>query len=296
MTKSLYVINTLKGIYNHPFNKRRRLYSLWAFFSWQMKSRFFRKSIVHQFTENSKLIVKNGMAGATGNIYSGLHEFEDMGFLLHFLRKNDLFIDIGANIGSYTVLASAETGANVICIEPISSTYEILKNNISINNVKLNTTALNIGLSSKEGTLKFTKSLDTVNHVSTSTDNEFIEVNVNTLDNITIGLNPILIKIDVEGFETEVLNGAKRVLEDKNLKAIIIELNGSGSRYGFDDQKIHTKLLGLDFIPYQYDPFNRSLSELKTYGSHNTIYIRDFSFITERVAKARKIKIQNNLI
>ena len=241
MTKSLYVINTLKGIYYHPFNKGRRLYSLWAFFSWQIKSRFFKTSIIHQFTENSKLIVKNGMAGATGNIYSGLHEFEDMGFLLHFLRNNDLFIDIGANIGSYTVLASAEIGSNVICIEPIPSTFEILKNNISINNVKLNTTALNIGLSSKEATLKFTKSLDTVNHVSTSIDSEFIEVKVNTLDNITLVLDLCLIKIDVEGFETEVLNGEKRVLENKNLEEIIIEVNGSGRRYELEKKKMNNK-------------------------------------------------------
>jgi hypothetical protein len=42
----------------------------------------------------------------SGNIYAGLHEFGDMAFVLHFLRAGDLFADVGANIGSYTVLAS----------------------------------------------------------------------------------------------------------------------------------------------------------------------------------------------
>ena len=41
---------------------------------------------------------------------------------------------------------------------------------------------------------------------------------------------PSLIKIDVEGYENEVINGAEKTLENQSLKAIIIELNGSGSR------------------------------------------------------------------
>jgi len=45
----------------------------------------------------SKFLVKTGETGLTGNIYTGLHEFPDMGFLLHFLRAEDLFVDIGAN-------------------------------------------------------------------------------------------------------------------------------------------------------------------------------------------------------
>jgi len=43
----------------------------------------------------------------------------DMGFLLHFLRKDDLFLDVGANIGSYTVLAGGAVGAKSISFEPV---------------------------------------------------------------------------------------------------------------------------------------------------------------------------------
>jgi hypothetical protein len=67
------------------------------------------------------------MACATGNIYTGLHEFEDMSFLLHFLRPADLFIDIGANVGAYTIFASGIVAATSISIEPISQIFEILK-------------------------------------------------------------------------------------------------------------------------------------------------------------------------
>lgn len=46
------------------------------------------------------------MRGATGNVYVGLHEFESMGFVLHVLRSSSAFIDVGANVGAYTVLAA----------------------------------------------------------------------------------------------------------------------------------------------------------------------------------------------
>jgi hypothetical protein len=55
----------------------------------------------------------------TGNLYAGLHEFSEMGFLLHLLRQNDLFVDVGANLGSYTVLASAVCQARNIAFEPV---------------------------------------------------------------------------------------------------------------------------------------------------------------------------------
>ena len=72
------------------------------------------------------------------------------------------------------------------------------------------------------GKLHFTKSLDTVNHVVTEndSDSDTIEVNVSTLDSILLTeITPILLKIDVEGFETEVLNGAESTLANNDLKS-----------------------------------------------------------------------------
>jgi hypothetical protein len=115
------------------------------------------------YTHKCKLIVKKGMAGATGNLYCGLHEYQEMFFLLHFLRPNDLFVDIGANIGSYSILSAAHIGCDTISIEPVPSTFNHLIDNIRINGIKEKIEALNIALGAQEGTIAFTNNMGTGN-------------------------------------------------------------------------------------------------------------------------------------
>lgn len=287
------VISTLKFIVNHPLNRSNKIQAIFRFAKWQILNMISKKTIVYEFTKNSKLIISRGMTGATGNYYCGLHEFYDMGFLLHFMRKEDLFVDIGANIGSYTILASAQVGCRTIAVEPVPTTFGCLKNNISLNNIEDKVTALNIALGSAPGKISFTSNLDTMNHVSNNNLENDIVVDVSKLDSILNDVFPSLIKLDVEGFESEVINGASQTLLNPTLKAIIIELNGSGTKFGFDDKDIHYKLLKMDFKPYTYDPFQRNLSQVESFGVENTIYIRDIDFVFDRVQSANKIKILN---
>ena len=58
-----------------------------------------------------------------------------MGFLLHVLRSEDLFVDVGANVGSYTILACSVVGARGISFEPVPSTYKRLVENMRLNHL-----------------------------------------------------------------------------------------------------------------------------------------------------------------
>jgi len=287
------ILRVLRNLTNHPLVRDRKLNTIGKFFKWQIGTKLNPYPVVYPFIGSSKMIIKKGMGGATGHIYTGLFEFEDMAFVLHFLKPNDLFVDIGANVGSYTVLASGVKKAHTIAIEPIPITFDHLLNNIAINKIENIVTALNIGLGAKQDKLRFTASLDAVNHVVAEfeTIEQSIEVKVDTLDSVLSEKQPLLLKIDVEGFETEVLKGAEKTLQSKELKAIIIELNGSGTRYGYDENAIHQKLLEYGYLPHTYDPFKRQLIKLKMYGKYNTIYLRDFEFITQRVQSGEAIKI-----
>lgn len=286
------IVSILKSITSHPINQKHKLKAVSRFIKWQIGTKLNPYPVIYPFTEKSKLIVQKGMTGATGNLYCGLHEYCDMLFLLHFLRREDTFVDIGANIGSYTVLAAGHVEAKTLSFEPVPVTFNYLMDNVIINRLGNRVVAFNVALGSQKGSVEFTRSLDTINHVACENDMNTISVPVETLDEILENQQcPALLKIDVEGFETEVLAGGKKTLVNSNLKAIIIELNGSGKRYGYDEQNIHNMLLEFGFNSFLYNPKKRSLTKVNSFGTHNTIYIRDVDFCTNRVKSAEKLKI-----
>jgi FkbM family methyltransferase len=294
------VYNTFHFIFHHPLTKDHKISAMKRYLSWQLMSRLFTYPLIYPFVEDSRLLVVKGMTGATGNIYTGLHEYGDMGFLLHLLRPGDLFGDIGANIGSYTILASAVAKSKSISIEPVSKTFLHLKHNIAVNNIESLVNLRHCGVGAENGKLFFTSTEDTINHVVTKKEGleeRIEEVDVLTLDEIFSEQTPVLLKVDVEGFEMSVLEGAAQTLSKPELKAIILELNGLCNRYGVQEDEIHKLLLSYGFATASYDPMDRKLELLPTYNkSGNTIYIRNEQWVRARLQEARKVKVLEHLI
>jgi len=280
----------LRGIVTHPLNRRSRVKALLRFLHWQLLSRLAGYPLVWPWIGEAHLVLERGMTGATGNLYNGLHEFEDMGFVLHFIRNNDLLVDVGANVGAYTILASVVGGARVIAFEPVPRTFEYLSRNVSVNDVARRVTIVQAAVGSSPGSVHISHSHDAANHVQWKPEENTVEVKLVTLDDFLIE-TPTLLKIDVEGFETEVINGAYRILRAPELKAIIIELNGLGNRYGFNDSEVHNTLIGCGFQSYRYDPFTRKMIFQPTWGTHNTLYVRGIDFVTNRVSSGRTFKV-----
>jgi FkbM family methyltransferase len=163
----------------------------------------------------------------------------------HFTPKEgDVVVDIGANIGRYTIISSKRVGANgkVVAIEAHPGNFEMLKSNIKLNQLT-NVTPLNYAVYSKETKIKLylpeVESGYTMHHSIMSnyvftkykdkTEDKFVEVSANTLDYL-LQLNEITdvnwVKIDVEGAEFEVLKGASNVLSKSKDIALLIEVHG----------------------------------------------------------------------
>ncbi|MBC6112151.1 FkbM family methyltransferase [Pedobacter fastidiosus] len=290
------ISRTLGFINRHPLAKKHLFKAYTKFLWWQIKSRASENLIEVPFLQETKFFAKKGLTGITGNIYSGLHEFEDMSFLIHFLRAEDTFFDVGANVGSYTILASGIKKAKTIAFEPIKVTWNILSKNVMLNHLEDLVICKNNAVGSEGKDLYFTNNLDTTNHMVTSIQENSSVVNVITLNSFYEDYKPNLIKIDVEGFETEVINGASQLLNDNQLKAIIIELNGSGERYGYNEKDLHHHLTDYLFFPHSYDPFKRELVSLNSFGGFNTIYIRDIDFVRERLRTSLSFNVFNESI
>lgn len=152
-------------------------------------------------------------------------EKENEELILELLDRDDIFIDVGSNIGYYTILAAKIVGprGHVISLEPVPETANILRLNIKLNELK-NVTIIQkaawasrslINVHIPRGSFGFASIKRFSGYPSIITD-------AVPLDDICNGLSRIkLIKIDVEGAEWEVLQGAIDTL--KKTSALLIE-------------------------------------------------------------------------
>ena len=279
------MLSTLKFIADHPLNRKNKPAAIARFAAWQIGSRL-KAEHTHNWIGDTKLVVRNGMTGATGNIYCGLHEFADMAFVLHFLRESDTFADVGANIGSYTVLASGVSGAKSIAFEPDPGTAGHLRRNIAVNDLENKVSVIEKAVGDREGEISFTVGLDTVNKVAegAAAGGETRTVPVTRLDDAPALFDASLMKLDVEGFEETVLKGAEKLLQSQKLIAIETEAQ---------DAAIAAILEAAGFVRYWYDPVARTLQDGPVEGlkSSNALYLRDVETVRERVKSARQLTV-----
>jgi FkbM family methyltransferase len=319
LPKIFYTGEVLRFILNHPLNRHQKARALRRFLRWQISSRLAPGPVVIPFVENTRLLASPGLMGATGIYYTGLYEYEEMAFTLHLLRRGDRFVDVGAHIGAFSVLAGGVAGASCLAIEPVPASFTHLQDNLRLNGLVDKVQAINLGIASRPGRLRFTTGRGAANAVipseAESTERAGIstfqpsksreipssEIEVRPLDALTTGFAPTLLKIDVEGYETEVIAGAEHTLADDRLLAVLIELRGHGRRYGFDESLVHQRLLKLGFRPYQYSPLplrgknggedtsiRRPLHPLPgiNQAAGTTLYIRAIDQVRQRLSSA----------
>jgi FkbM family methyltransferase len=286
-------VNVVRFILNHPLNRENRSRALLKLFRWQLASRIVACSALVDWIDNVKIIFGRGDAGITGNFYCGLMEFEDMCFLLHYLRETDDFFDVGANAGAYTLLASGVVGARSFAFEPIPATFDKIRRHAAINGISELVTLENRGIGARSETLDFTNNLDCMNRVNDDPTNKSVtRVSVIALDEYGIPSTLTLVKIDVEGYEKYVLEGGKRFFSDKNIDAIIIETNQSGLKFGFNDAFLDKTIKSFGFTPVSYDPLSRTLHQRDTCNPKgNTIYVRNIETALSRCQQSKKFKI-----
>jgi len=289
------VARILRFITRHPLNQNGKIRALLRFAKWQIGSRLVPGDVLFEWVNGAKLVVRPGETAATGNIYAGLFEFSDMAYVIHVLREDDLFIDVGANIGSFTVLAGAVAGARGFSFEPAPSTFKKLAMNIKVNRLDDKMQCFNIGLGAQQGTIAFTNDEGATNHAlsESETSERAIQVDVSTLDIVLADQSPHVMKIDVEGYETLVLEGAEETLKKESLHSVLIELQGHGKRYGFDESKIFDMMAKLGFEMFSYDPVNRSLLNLQGEKpeSGNVLFIRNHEAASQAVRDSKEFEV-----
>ena len=277
-----FLIHSFPTLINHPLWKTKRFSPLGRFLKLQLFFLLGERELCIKWFDKLFLYLKKGDTGLTGNYYFGLHEFYDMAFLIHLIRKDEFFIDVGANLGSYSQLASGLCQAKVIAFEPVPKTFIRLEENIKINHLMGKVKTRNVALSNeKREKVLFSIDKGPCNSIVDSKYQGRKEsVNVSTLDSECFSVDPVLIKIDVEGFEENILRGSSEILLKDSLLAIIIEgqtknVNNILSNFGFED--------------LNYEPFKRKL-KYSSKKNRNKIWIKKdkLEIVKQRLFSAKK--------
>ncbi len=248
---------------------------------------------------NSKILVSSKDSGL-GLMLRSSGKFEPLQSkrFINSVKQGDVVLDIGANIGYYSILASKLVGkkGKVYAFEPDPQNIKLLYKNIKLNNCR-NITVIEAALGSKKGKLDLIQDLSNPGESKLSKKNiaNSVKVKVLTLDQFvkTEKIKKIdLIKIDVEGAEPDVLKGSIKTLRlNKSLK-LFIECNPQALKaFNQDKVALTAYLRGMDFeLKEIIDEGNRKIwkyseenlsNVLKQTGFTNIIAIKNKIFETK---------------
>lgn len=237
------LIRSLKLVFLHPLNRNKPLNTFLRILWWKINQLVFHLPVILQITPNRKCVCYPDSSYGGLFVYLGMPEYEGNKYILNNLKPNDIFIDVGACIGDYSLFASSViTKGHIYVFEPFNKSIEMFEENIRLNDIK-NISIFKGVASDKNGYeyLSIEKESE-INHI-VHEKNRYrgIKVPAITLDRYITENNikhVAILKIDVEGSEMKVLKGAGKSIRNRKIKKILIELNKNNQFFGTSNQKI----------------------------------------------------------
>ena len=208
-------------------------------------------AIVNQ--ANMKLDIREGIQR---QMFLGCYEPTQTNWFKQCVKKGDVFIDVGANFGHYTTLGASIVGekGKVFAFEPSPVANSVIERMIVDSNIK-NVVLIKAAVGQSEGTVDLympnTEYLHSPSIMQSDIDFTPIQIPVVTLDNFEPlkGVDEIkLIKMDVEGYEPNVLDGMENLIKEKRVKNVFCEFNS----WWLERNSTTSKQLLERFLDYGY--------------------------------------------
>lgn len=206
---------------------------------------------IYNFQLNIDPVVDNGVERAL--YYYGTYERGTLDIIGKILKQGDVFVDVGANIGLMSIYAGLKVGekGSVYAFEPNPNTKSLLLENIHLNKIK-NIKVEGLALSNEIKDSKIYDRWD-INRggaslIKPSNPTQSYDIHETTFSEyFNLDQEIKLIKIDVEGFELEVLKGAEAfILNTKTPPVLIIEFSSMRvNTFGEDTEPLYTYLKDL---------------------------------------------------
>jgi FkbM family methyltransferase len=227
----------------------------------------------------------------------GHFEAAEQAFFWLYLRPDDTFIDCGAHIGLYSVLASKATagGANIVAIEANPYTAQHLAFNLNSNNVT-KATIVEAAIWDSLGEVSFLKNekgeaaYDHIAFGNSSTGLTVTTITLNKLVENVGGSMVALVKLDVEGAEPEALVGGKDAIAAGMLPVLMVEFTENNLRYrGLDTGHLYKQLEELGYTLCELHPERLQLEPFQLDGPiwyKNLFACRDLALVNRRLESA----------
>lgn len=243
-------------VWRHPEVRGQRARALARVAAWQCWERVTKRPWTVALRGDVRLRCYPHSTAASGVIYVRYPEWRDMRFLVDFLRPGDVFADVGANVGVYSLLACTVSRVVVWAFEPSSASFSRASENVRINGLEDRVHLVQAAAGARAGSALLTVGLDTVNRLDDTNGCATERVQVIELGpflaNAAVDLtNLSVIKVDVEGFEREVLAGAESLL-DAAAPVLIVERN--------KPDELRALLSPKGYVPFDYDPLTRAVT------------------------------------
>ena len=236
----------LQFTWNHPANKKKRMQALIRLARFQARGRLLGKPTPARLGKYSTISAVLHRSGSAKVLYANPPDHSEMLVWRRHIQPGDLFLDVGANVGTYSIWVG-ELGAEIIAIEPAEDTFSLLWDNIKLN--QHNITPLQVAAGAQNGFLRFTVGRDCVNRID---PRGAAEIRVLTIDSIIGDRTASGMKVDVEGFEIDVLRGSARALSDHRIRLIQLEWNGTSKlAVGTDRRPVAELLTGYGYSLYR---------------------------------------------
>ncbi len=224
-----------KRVFLHPLNRGKFFSTFTRLIWWQVNRAFFNYSVIVQIKPNASIICRPNSSYGSLVIYTQLPEYNEQEFMYQYVEPSDTIIDIGAHIGSETILLASKLGkkGKIFSFEPTPSTFAELQQNISINTFSSQVYLEQLVVSRSNSIAKFyLGETSETNSLGEDPNAKSITLQCVTLDRYALKkhikhIN--LLKVDVEGFESDIMQGARKLLQNHQIDCMVIEINSRGS-------------------------------------------------------------------
>ena len=214
----------LRVVFTHPSNQgvvARQLASLCRF---EFNAARGRPTVV-PFAGHSRVSASKGGNSSSRAAFARLPDWPEMRVWQEWLGEGDVFVDVGANVGLYSIVA-AELGCHVIAVEPAPDMASLLRSNVVLNGLDL-IEVREVALMAHAGFVHLAGADPNRRSAKPAVGRDQESLPALTLDDL-LGSAPIAgLKIDVEGNERLVLQGADNLLSDGRVKLVQLEWNST---------------------------------------------------------------------